>query len=294
MNLNIVLHGLMFMELNRTSGFLEISAPLMKQHAHRFKGGTRGNLVDLIGPIDWTGGKLTGKQGDPDPTKDVSPGILQFSKHPLETEVGAFNPKDAKRLIKLPWPISFSAYRAADINSFTPQPGVIGQNILKWCKRTNATTGKPNTMVGLITVLNYTYDFPDLPIPGLTHSWTLHFFHNGNLHGPIAEVNDDLQDAADAFTNPAGFDVRLKPDGNYPRVPLDPANILPKGMTPEDELSLDEPITALDGVVEEFFIRVVKMKRPDQKDFQPFVTGLADMLNPANCPIFYVQDQPFP
>ncbi len=291
-NLNVVLHGLFFMELNRNTNYLEIYAPVVNT-PHYFQGGVRGSLVDLSGmasPIDWSGDvNLTGKGSDPTPQGDVNPAILQFSSYGTETGIGGFKPKDLRRLIILKWPMKFTSLRLTDISNFKPDPGsVVGKNIQKWCSRFG------NKNVGIAAALQYTYKTSAPVLPGTGLSWNFHFYFNAPPGERTKDVNADLKDAANIFVNQQGFDLHFDENTNYPAVPLDPpASLQNSGLNQEDELSLYEPVkTLVDVSLNQLVMDVLRTRLPEREDNAHFLDEMLHALNPVNCPIFYVHDGP--
>jgi hypothetical protein len=289
-NINILLHGLFFMEANNDK--LEIYAPPTVS-GHRFEGGSRGNVVDLssiTAAIDLSDASvLQGK-----PKADVSDvrktrTILQFSRTP----VGAFQTKQTNRLIILPWPLQFFSIRLGDISGFTfdtSGSAVIGNDIKARC-------GDAKNRIGIVTGLTYTADFSGPVLPGEHPTRNIHFYYDPGIGHDVNAVNDDLRHSRDIFTNGPGFDLQMQTNANYPATPLDdPANFpnVP-GISPEDGLALDEPVkTELDQSTKAFFEKVISFRLPGE-DFMEQRKKLSDgvdrMINPANCPNFFVLPQ---
>jgi len=287
-HLNILLHGLFFMEANGNN--LEVYAPPTVS-GHNFMGGTRGNITDLNaipGAIDFTqpSGLLQGKKTADE--KDVKPTILQFSR--TET-VGTFKTKQANRLIVLPWPQQFFSIRLGDLAGFkfdSSGSAKVGTDIVTRC----GNAGK-NKSIGLVTGLNYFADFPDPLLPGEVPSRNIHFYYDPGTGHDVNAVNADLINAQGIFTASSGFDLQMDKNSTFPVTPLDNPKVLPntiRGLTPEDGLSLGEPVkTALDQFVTELFENVITLRIDDSKEEQQgFLDRVHRMVNPANCPNMFV------
>jgi hypothetical protein len=280
-NVNILLHGLFFMEANGNN--LEIYAPPTVSH-HSFQGGVRGNIVDLnsiTAPIDWSGGVLTGKTtADP---SEVKPTILQFSR---QNTVGAFQPKQRNRLIILPWPKQFFSMRLSGLDGFKYDhsgSATIGKEIERRCG-----AGR-NKVIGLVTGLQYSADLSGPVLPGETLDRNIHFYYDPGLPHDIHAVNDDLKKSKAIFSIGDGFDLQMDENAPYPTTPLDDPGNLPDiiGLTPEDGLTLNEPVkTGVDQLVKKFFDAVISLREPE--DHKEFIDRVHAMINPANCPNFFV------
>jgi len=279
-DVNILIHGLFFMTYNPTTDNLEILAPKITDHL--FVGGIRGSRVQLpSSPVILTNAGLkAGTPHFPGGNKRKIPNeikgtILQFTRD--ETGVGDFSgATNFVGKIILPWPEEFHSIRCDDrAKTFKADPSsVVGQRIEDNCN------GKGKSKAGVVTCLRYKVVDPKaLPWPSGANP---HFYLQPCMDHDSNAVNADLAEVKQCFVNPTSFDLQLIPLPTIPRTPIgkNKCQDNPAGLTPDDELSLDEendngapdirsicanskPISAEDG------------------DEEPAVS-------PANCPTFYV------
>jgi hypothetical protein len=246
--MNVLLHGLLFMQANTTDGtnyFLEIVAPPISEHV--LMAGTFENLVEMkTKNPDWRGIGLVG--GTPVFEKPdvlipvgLSPSILQFTRK--NSGVGLLD-GNRKRTITLPWPQTITPLRLGDIDTyFDAQHGTVADEIIQRCK-----TGNPKNVIGMVTCLQYQYDLPTLPEPNYFPVMNFHIYHQccclevGKDH-----INQALGESQDLFHNKQNFNLKINsapPLGVSP-----PGDNRVIGVSPyRDELSLQEDADYLDWI----------------------------------------------
>lgn len=251
---NILLHGFFFMRLNPLNNNLEVLAPALP--GHHFVGGPRGGRVEITDKlIDRT--DLTGKQGDPDPNKDLPGSVFQFPRTDTDITVFTGDLSKFKGMIVFPWPQAFYSLRTDDIANSFPyvRTSKVGASI-----ESNAKA-KGSSQLGAVTLLQYT-------LPGAGALQNIHYYNQPCKAEVINSVNADLQEAAKCFKpNDFAFDLRLRTDATI--VPVDPNG--------NEELSLYE-----DPVPDVLAICPPSLVGDVHKDDDPGTS-------PANCPTIFVR-----
>ncbi len=209
-NVNVLIHGLFFMTLNKVTTNLEILVPNIPDH--HFVVGLRGSRVITSGTVDLTDPAIGLKGGTPTQSPngipaDIPGSIFQFTK--AETGIGDFSKDPAKFLgrIILPWPAKFFCLRCDDIKStFLYDPSsLVGSRI-----ELNARL-KNSTVLGIVPCLQYTRaTVAALP---WASSFNLHFYLQPTSPHDINAVNTDLSLAASCFMNPKQFDLKMLTGG---------------------------------------------------------------------------------
>jgi hypothetical protein len=278
----IVLHGLLFMSYNSSTGNLDIRVPNLRDH--HFVGGTRGNRVELSFPlpVDMTtiglkGGKPTFPGGDTSQIpNDIKPAMYQFRI--ADTNLGDFDPTNLKGMFSLPWPIEFHPIRCDDISSTFPydKSSVVGSAI-----DYNSRTIKKSKYLSAGTCLRYKLDNAG-SIPGASHL-TIHFYFQPCKRHNITEVNSDLRIASHCFKNDSNFDLQLLSQAIPPTsTGQNKCGDTPFGLTFEDENSLDEEKLQQD------ISKICPLSASTGEETPTNGDGDAGGVSPANCPTFYV------
>jgi len=186
--LNIILHGLLFLELKSTttSSWLEITAPNLQTN-HDLWMGVPGNLQNINGQtISWA--QLPGLNGG-SPGKliggipmDVPDQIYQFGR--IETEVGDINPQGNQGIIRLPWPSQWRTIRLGNRPNLTTR---LPQKSLNKQVHT-CIENRCNNVIGVATVLTYDYA---LSLPPTSDNFDLAMVDLGsssNTSTPIGQM----------------------------------------------------------------------------------------------------------
>jgi hypothetical protein len=254
---NILLHGFFFMRLNPLNNNLEVLAPVLPDH--HFVGGTRGSRVELTDKlIDRT--DLTGKQGDPDPTKDIPGSVFQFPRS--DTDITRFtgNLSKFKSTIVLPWPQAFYSLRTDDIAKSFPyvRTSKVGASI-----ESNAS-GKGSSKLGAITLLQYTQ-------PGAGALQNYHYYNQPCKPEVINTVNADFKEAAKCFQpDDTAFDLKLRTDVTI--IPVDPNGY-------EERSLYEDPVPD---------VLLICPRSPNSKVHANNGSDTDPGTSPANCPTIFV------
>ena len=259
-NVNVLVHGLFFMRLSENGRNLELITPTLT-NPHNFLGGVRGQLMTLHGDVLWNNIGLNGK-AQPDST-DVRKSILRFNIN--DCNLGGWNRKNFAGTITLPWPLGFFSIRCDFFDrSFLydqKYPNVSG-NIKTNCRADS------NSKVSFITCLQYGYT-GGVAFPGWNPGTNLHCYFEPCVKHKIDEVNQDLSEAANIFTNKGNFDLKMdQAAGNIFTPRGEQCPNLPPGLDVDDDYSLPEdPFRISQGICKQIVI---------------------ENINPANCPNFFV------
>jgi hypothetical protein len=247
--LNIILHGLFFLELKSTTtlNWLEITAPNLQAN-HDLSMGVPGNLQNINGQIiPWeqlpglnggSPGKLIG--GIP---MDVPDQIYQFSRH--ETEVGNIDKQGNQGIIRLPWPKQWRTIRLGDRPSLTTR---LSQKSVNTQVHTNIEN-RCNNVIGVATVLTYDYALSLPPIPGWSPSLNLEIYFQPKDPESIADVNDDLRTASAQLFSSDNFDLAIIDSGSSSNASTPIGKTLypeHSGLSIGDELFLNELVRVID------------------------------------------------
>lgn len=277
--INVMIHGLFFMTLDPATNNLSIYAPNIPDH--HFVGGVRGRRIELNTDVNWSNIGLIGgspQWQDNDSSKipsDVPGSIFQFTK--TETGVGEFTGDSSKYKgkITLPWPAEWYSLRCDDIDkTFHYDPrSTVGSQVELNCRRKSKLA-----RLGIVTCLRYGY--AAIGLPGWARQLNIHFYCQPCTDHFIPDVNNDLATAAHCFTNYKQFDLRMieDPQDPLPKTPIGlyKCEVIPPGVTLEDELSLNED-HSLD------ILSICPVTEQDNSSSPP-----ASGVSPANCPHFYV------
>lgn len=248
-NLNIILHGLLFLELKASPQltWLEITAPNLSGN-HDLLMGTPGNLVNVNGQqIHWE--TLSGLTGG-SPQKlidgiplDVPDSILQFDRN--ETNTGNIDkPNGDQGKIFLPWPAHWDVIRRDN----RPAMGTrLPMKSLDQQVHTSIERRCGNT-IGVCTVLSYTFSLLKLlPIPGWTPTANVHIYFQPQKLETNADVNNDLRNASFQLFSSDNFDLAMVDTGNNASTPIGRNPFPPNsGLSIIDELSLAETVSVVD------------------------------------------------
>jgi hypothetical protein len=278
-NVNILLHGLFFMEQDDNNN-LVIRAPKLNDHV--FLAGTTRNLQAGT-DMNWSKGYGL-KGGTPSVSKgkgippEVKASILQFTRE--ETGVGNFktDPNLYFGTITLPWPQNFYPLRQGGPLQFDLNRKNVGPAIANRCKG----------QIGTTICLQYGYDFSGPVLPGSTPTM------NFQLHLASCKDNDhvnDALDAASAIFNQPNFDLHILNSSTYTDVDQDPGIL---GVSPEDEESADEDEPNFSHWCPNAQRHPAHRSQPHHlkghkhKKNCPPNQVCAENVSPANCPTFFV------
>ncbi len=282
--INVLVHGLFFMWFNPETRFLELIAPAVDPKdtpeacRHRLLGGIRLHLQEYKDaykhPVDWTK-ILKGSEHLPKPDevlKNLKSSILQFSMGEVGTQGWSDKPENFIGKFILPWPIAFYSLRHDYFTrSFVYKDSEVGKKIKNRCY------SNPNSEIGLVTCLLYTYEEGTeskirSQIPKWRADTNLHCYFEPCKKHSIEQVNKDLKNARAAFKYPDAFDLELDENAMKDIVtPIGRNPITPPGYDKNDEYSLtDDP------------------EKPE--DICRGTDGCPGIVNvsPANCPNFFV------
>lgn len=280
--INIMIHGLFFMEHKTVTGLgdvLVITAPDLSDH--NFMGGAHDNLVVLnYQTIDWsTPGILKG--GTPQPTvdgipRDVLSTILQFSG--IVTKTGGIV-GTGKGQIKLPWPNGFFSRRLGSTPIFL-NTSQIGNDITSRC----------GSQTGVVTGFAYSSDWPLPTLPGWGPTLNFHFYFQPPKAHDIDGVNNDLSLAAAIFGSGAKyFDLQMD-DSNVLTTPVGTGTFVP-GLGVEDEISVDEKLQLVQPTSQKPFLDC--LSQGGITIAAPVAGGanfFYNLASPANCPNMFLGD----
>ncbi|HET8887988.1 MAG TPA: hypothetical protein VFQ41_03725 [Candidatus Angelobacter sp.] len=309
-SLNIILHGLLFLELNKNSKltWLEITAPKLPKH--NLLMGTPGNLQNINNQrIHWeTGMGLTPgtprQPFDEGIPEDVPDTLFRFNRN--TTDVGDIDLTGDQGKIFLPWPGQWDTIRRGNRPNLASRlpgkalPKRVNIHIERLC----------STQIGVATVLTYDYTTNLPPLPNWSPNVNIEVYFQPDNPETVAEVNADLRTASQVLFSSDNFDLKFKEDDNSIRTstPIGktkyPAH---SGLTVTDELSLSEKVTLLDPLKIPDGLRDCLSSLESYLLLQSSNPGLSGtdasktitderaerymsymMANPANCPMFFL------
>jgi hypothetical protein len=239
---NVLLHGLYFMEFN--SNNLIAKAPAIGMHC--YASGASGCIIEIPKEykpyqIDLTteiAGLVPGKKND----FSEFPQIPQFSKSG-PNGVGDLTEAQQVALI-LPYPADIIPLRCAHIDDFKAiaQDGEIKNRIVDACTNNN------NDRLSLVTCLRYLKQRENGSPPAATYS----FYAEHRMIPTIGQMNCTYCEAKALFNNGDNFDLQL----HLPSTTKEPVAIPPDphpgyGISADDELSLAEfmgPVNSTEAI----------------------------------------------
>jgi hypothetical protein len=247
--LNVILHGLLFLELKNGSSSpqLQITAPDLSSN-HDLLIGVPGNLQNInFKEIHWEDPTLKLKGGLPGlpavngvPT-DVPDSIFQFSR--TSTQVGDIDKSHIQGKIILPWPAKWATIRKDNRPPLTTrlQNKPVDQQVHTDIER------RCGNIIGVVTVLTYTYPLSFPPIPGWTPSTNIEIYFQPKGRETVQEVNADLRAASFQLFSSDNFDLAIDISTGNTSTPIGQMPFPPNsGLSIEDELSLNENVMVID------------------------------------------------
>jgi hypothetical protein len=201
---NILLHGLFFMEFDLVNNNLIVTAPQVDMHSYCC--GSNGLLMQVSAPdkqvdIDMTGQSMTGLQAGSINTFTSNPAVPQFSRN--DTGLGKMTGAYSLRL-KLEYPDDILALRCGLLSDFqtvadsSSDSGKFKSSILKSCGQGN------NTNFALVTCLRYRKKTSSGSPPAATYSF---YAEHTMVPGPD-DMNNSYSQASNLFDK-KNFGLRL-------------------------------------------------------------------------------------
>ena len=319
-NVNIILHGLLFLELKKSASltWLEITAPQLTDH--NLLVGVPGNLQNINGKeIHWETSFQGGQPGvlNGGIPGDVPREVFQFSRSGAET--GDIDGTGIQGKIFLPWPAQWKTIRRGDrpaLDTRLPRKSAekqVQSHIKNRC----------NTMIGVATVLSYNYPLSLPPIEGWSPSVNIEIYFQPKHREDIRNVNDDLTAASKQLFKSDNFDLIFDTGNSNASTPIGEVQYPDhSGLSVGDEISLNEIVRVVDpkavidktvkdaiATIQAYILTLPPIivapdtsavreslasqyarhdeKRPSQGD-SPIQPISVMMASPANCPMLFL------
>ena len=300
--LNIILHGLLFLELKSTPNtWLEITAPDLSSN-HNLWMGVAGNLQNINNrEIHWETipGVTAGRPGDPVEgiPGDVPDTLFRFSRN--TTGVGNIDLPNNQGKIFLPWPGSWDTIRRGPRPNLgtrspdKPSAQQVHTQLERLCSKT----------IGVATVLTYdaALDVPQLP--GWVPTLNIEIYFQPDQPENVTAVNADLAKASKSLFSSDSFDLQInEKDGSLSAsTPIGKTKFRPNsGLTFNDEVSLNEKVAVIDprelndplrkcvAALRSFLLERQEQKISGTRSETAEFHASLMMASPANCPMFFL------
>jgi hypothetical protein len=306
--LNIIVHGLLFLEL-KSNSVLAITAPQLDKH--NLLMGTPGNLQNINNQeIHWESipGVTPGTPATPfieGIPQDVPSTLFKFNRN--TTDVGNINLAGDQGKIFLPWPNSWDTIRRGGRPKLTSR--LLGTKDPKKQVRTHIER-LCSTQIGVATVLTYDFTVSLPSIPNWSPTVNVEIYFQPDNPEKVSEVNDDLATASKKLFSSDSFDLKIdeKDGGLSASTPIGQTKYPEhSGLSVTDELSLNEKIMLINPFdlsnplrkclvsLQSFLLQQVTVqgqtvKHPSEQNSDAELErySLMMMASPANCPMFFL------